>query len=52
MHLDVTVVVDVLVLSKNACDREEHRRFAFIRTKEGHLVTDVRQYAIKRSSST
>ena len=36
------------VLAKNACDREGHRRFAFITTKEGHSVVGVRQHAIMR----
>ena len=42
----MTGVVDVL--AKNACDQEGHRSFVFVKTKEGHLVADVRQYATVR----
>ena len=43
---DLTGIVEVL--AKNACDREWHRRFVFVKTKEGHLVADVEQHAIMR----
>ena len=43
---DVTGIVHVL--TKNACDREEHRRSIFVQTMEGNLVADVRQCAIMR----
>ena len=46
---DVTGVVDVL--AKNACDREEHRGFVFVKSKEGHLVADVRHDAIMREKN-
>ena len=43
----MTGIVDVL--AKNASDREKQRRFVFVKTKRGHLVANVRQYAIIRA---
>ena len=43
---DVTGIVDVL--AKTAGGQERHRRFVFVRTKEGKLVTSIGQDAIMR----
>ena len=41
---DVEGITDALAWK--ACDHEGRRRFAAIRTREGTLVADVRQYAM------
>ena len=43
---DVTGIVNVL--AKHACNQKGHRRCAFVKRKEGHMVADIRQYAILR----
>ena len=38
----------VNVLAKHACNQKGHRRCAFVKRKEGHMVADIGQYAILR----